>query len=214
MEFNKCPELAEFLGILTGDGYMNEYQYGKRKYSIIDIAGHSQRDNSYLTNHVSELIKKLFKVSPLIIIRKDQNTMHLRLSSRDIFNLLLHSGFKKGKKGEIGIPGWILKNKKFMRFFIKGFFDTDGCLCLKKKYRNYPYYPTISLSSISKTLMISINQYLISKEFKTVFYSELKIDKRGYNPSKIFRIELNGEKQLRKWKEVINSDNPKHKEKF
>ena len=47
-------ELAEFIGILTGDGYINYYPY-QYKY-LLEIAGDSRLDKDYLTIYVENLV--------------------------------------------------------------------------------------------------------------------------------------------------------------
>ncbi len=127
-------ELAEFLGILFGDGYMNFYE--KKKDYIIEITGDSRLDKNYLESHVYELVENIFNIKPKYYFRKNQNTMNLRLRSKIIFLFLKEARFKQGFKDQISIPKWILENQNHMKKFIRGFADTDGSLMIKRD--NYP----------------------------------------------------------------------------
>ncbi len=66
------PRLAEFLGILLGDGYLSKY--------VIEICGDAKFDRHYLTQYVSKLVSDLFGLSGGIRIQ--QNTMRLRFCSK------------------------------------------------------------------------------------------------------------------------------------
>jgi len=88
-------ELAEFWGILSGDGYMNLY---KKHFRIIEISGDSRLDKEYLNNYVTSLIQKLFNLKPSISYKKGQNSMYLKIMSKGLFLYLDNLGFLKGKK--------------------------------------------------------------------------------------------------------------------
>jgi hypothetical protein len=197
-------ELAEFIGILTGDGYMNYYSY-QNKY-LIEIAGDKRLDREYLCGNVSNLVKGLFGFLPSIYIRKDQNSMYLRIISKSVYEFLLVVGFKKGKKEEIGVPSWICADRMLMLAFLKGLADTDFSLHYRKDY------PIISLSLKSKTLIEAVFGFLSSNGFRlTNYYKEVKIDKRGYSNTTIYKIRLNGEYNFRLWMEMIGFRNSRQK---
>ncbi len=207
-------ELAEFMGILTGDGYMNKY--GKY-FSLLEIAGDSTLDKEYLINYVSLMINKLFNLKPKIIFRKKQNTMYLRLMSKSINNFLLIIGFKEGKKEQIGIPEWILKNNNYMKHFIRGFADTDGSLVLlNRKQKRYKFYPRVQIASISEALITMIGYWLkeqgislsIMKDCKTLKYKGKTKTYKGY------RIQISGRKNLEKWMELVGFRNERHLNKY
>ena len=109
-------ELAEFMGILTGDGYINYYP-SQYKY-ILEIAGHSKLDKVYLESYISRLVKDLFNLESSFSIKKGQNSMYLRLISKGLITYLTKIGFKRGKKGQIEIPKWITSNEELMFWVI------------------------------------------------------------------------------------------------
>ena len=208
------PELAEFVGILTGDGYMNKY--GKY-FSLLEIAGDSTLDKDYLSHYVTQMIKNLFNIEPKIIFRKKQRTMYLRLMSKGINNYLLSVGFKEGKKGQIEIPSWVLENKDFMRSFIRGLSDTDGSLALlNQKQKKYTFYPRVQIASISEDLITTTSNWLkeqgislsMMKECKTLVYKGNLKNHEGY------RIHISGRKNLEKWMQLIGFKNNRHLEKY
>ena len=203
----KSKGLAEFLGILTGDGYMNFYPYNNEY--VVEIAGHSKDDLNYF-KYLNVLILKLFNIEPKKYIRKDQNSAYLRLRSKGVFYFLKKMGFVIGRKGQINIPEWIKKDDLYMAYFIKGLVDTDGSLSLKKRYKSKPYYPVINISSKSKILLNIVSSWLRKRGFSYWFGKEIKKDKRNDVITKIYRVELSGKKNLVNWIKFIGFSNYKH----
>ena len=112
------PELAEFFGILFGDGYMNKY---KDYHYLIEIAGHLEKDFEYHTCYIKKLMKLLFDIEPHLTLRKYQKTLYTRISSKKIFHILEEIGMPKGRKTNLMIPAWIKDNPEHFITFIKGF---------------------------------------------------------------------------------------------
>lgn len=208
---NHSKELAEFIGVLTGDGYINHYP--KKGDYVLDIAGDSRNDKEYLTNFVSELIKNLFGLKTNILFAKNQNSVHIRLRSKSIIYFLKEMGFPLGYKNQIGIPNWIKKKDIFMRYFLRGLFDTDGSLALKRRYKQIPYYPVTSIASKSKLLIDNCFSWLNSK-FSLCKYSENRYDKRTNKKYIIHKLEINGRKNANLWMNLIGSSNLKHLKKY
>ncbi len=197
-------ELAEFLGILTGDGYMGHY----RKYDyIVEISGNQLLDCEYIENYLSNLVKNLFNIKGCIIKRTDQNTMFMRIRSKGLFFYLKEIGFKGGYKNRIGIPVWITKNRKFLIFFIRGLFDTDGTLSLKN--RNMKIYPVVSISSKSDLLMKKVQKFIKVEGISSHLAKDILKDKRYKKTPIVFRLQINGYKNCKSWIDLIGSNNPR-----
>ena len=195
--------LAEFIGILTGDGYANYYPY-QTKY-ILEIAGDSTLDKHYLEIYVSRLIYQLFKIRPSIYKRKDQNSLYLRVISKGLIGYLVNIGFRLGKKNDINIPDWILSKKEYMYSFLKGLADTDCSIHFRG------HYPIISFVTMSEPLVSHIFKFLKAEGFILKrYYREVKIDKRGFNNSQVYRIRLNGKFNLQLWLKNVNFRNLRH----
>lgn len=205
---NPSKELAEFIGILTGDGYINYYP-DQHKY-LLEIYGDSRLDKEFLTCYVKNIISTLFNIKPSVVFRKNQNCMYLRVISKGLVNYLTSIGFKKGVKKEIPVPKWI--NENYMHSFIRGFTDTDGSIYFRK---DYPKYPIISIASISKPLIETIFDFIKKEGFRiNKFYEEKQIDNRTGKISKICKIKLYGTKNLDLWEKKINFRNKRHSNKI
>ncbi len=197
--------LAELMGILYGDGYMNHYSNG---HYLIEIAGDQEKDLEYHKTFISGLVEELFFVKPKLILRKDQKTVITRVSSKKIFLLLEELGMPKGKKIKLIVPLWIKNNSKFFLYFIRGIYDTDGSLILRKRRQH-----SISLSLKNKEPILEIKEFLENKGYFLSFVTEETYDKRGFN-STMFCLRINRKKMINSfWKEV-GSNNPYKIEKF
>lgn len=197
-DFNE--DLAEFFGILTGDGYINQYNYTKRKVSVIEITGNKEKDFDYIQNYVRSLIERLFGLTPNIYLREDQNAIRAIIYSRKIFDFIKERGFPLGNKGEIKVSEDIIKKDILFKKFIRGFFDTDGCLCLKNKEGKK--YPSIGLSSKSKSLLLLMQEFL--KSLGITSY----LGKRVKESSKIdYKLDINGKENVILFFRKIGSSN-------
>jgi intein/homing endonuclease len=191
-------ELAEFLGILFGDGYLNKY--ARNKY-LIEIAGHSEKDLEY-HYFIRKYCEKFFNISPKLIIRKDQNTLYSRIISKNMFLFLRSAGMPKGKKTRLSIPSWIKKNSLYLNAFIRGVYDTDGSIILRKRKQN-----SISLKMKSKTLVNEIKEALEQQGYFVAYNVEKRSDPRGFN-STTYCIRINRKVMIKRFMEEIGSSNP------
>ena len=206
--------LAEFIGILAGDGYINS---DSKKYSyIIEIAGNKILDKDYLEYYIKNLVKQLFKIGCRVYYKKNENTACVRVLSKGLFYYLTNLGFKNGKKEQIRIPSWILKNDKLMLAFAKGLIDTDGSLMLiKKPSKKSDYYPVISIKLKSNVMINQVGCFLNKLGFiVNIIEDEIRIDKRGYNNTLVSSVIISGRKNLDLWMNSISFRNKKHLDKY
>jgi len=199
-------DVAEFLGILTGDGCVNKYVRISDKKRIdyyISITGNSITDKEYYDRFLIPLIKKLFDISPKYYKKKGQNTIELMLRYRELFNFLIDTGFNVGPKDKIDILPPIEKNNDLAKAFLRGLFDTDGSISWKKEK-----YPVISIKQKSRKLIESACKILKKNDFN--FYVEFDVktkDERGFE-STGSRVYISGKRNLERWTKVIGSNHP------
>jgi hypothetical protein len=116
----KNEDLAELIGIILGDGNLNKHP----RTENLRITCNS-KDSGYI-KHISTLIRKVFYKSPSVRKRKNINAISIDLYQCEISERLeLPCGDKI--RNNIGIPSWILLNKKYILKCLKGLFETDGC---------------------------------------------------------------------------------------
>lgn len=132
--------LAEFMGILSGDG--NCYELPSKGIYQMRIVGQRTLESEYINGHVSNLFRKLFSLEPSIYVRKKQDAIVLSKQSKSLVFTLKEFGFSTGNKKTNGarIPEWIFNNREFLKAFFRGFVDTDGSIYPKTmRHRTPPH---------------------------------------------------------------------------
>src|SRR3989344_1662288 len=192
----QSTDLAEFFGIMIGDGGMTDYQ--------IIITLHHTDDLAY-SKFVIHLIKKLFDVSPKIYHRPKISVNNIAISRSRLIVYLKIFGLVTGNKikQQLDIPDWIKNRAPFLKACIRGLVDTDGCI-IRHKYavNNKKYsYKKLSFTSMSKPLR------------ETVFRAFKKF---GLTPtiSQNRDVRLHGIKDMGVYFSLIGSHNPKHLNKY
>lgn len=109
-------QLAEFLGIMLGDGHVAHFQ------TSVTLGS---KEITYV-RYVQKLMQKLFKVKATICVKKS-GYRDVYIGSTMITAWLKAQGLVSNKvAAQVGVPEWIMSDKEYMRAFVRGFFDTDG----------------------------------------------------------------------------------------
>lgn len=148
-------DLAEFVGIMIGDGSITDYQ--------VSVSLNPSSDRHYI-DFVSDLFISLFDVTPSIYKKKNSNCVDLVVSRKKLVEFCEDIGLVRGNKLEKGldIPEWIFSSKEWEKSCVVGIFDTGGCIFLEKHLReNNTYsYPKMSFISRSIDLRLSLKKIL------------------------------------------------------
>ena len=118
-------------------------------------------------------------------------------------------GLPLGKKVDFRIPSEITKNDGLSKSFLRGYFDTDGCLYLEKKYGRL--YPRVEFSSISESFTRQLETMLTGLGFRFHCY---KLMRGNLGWRDIHRIIIRGKPMTIKWFTEIKPKNPKHIKKY
>ena len=150
-------ELAEFVGILLGDGGITRNQ--------IVVSLNSIEDADY-AKFVTALIKKLFNVPVGIYLDKHDAVIDLIVSRVELVRFCVEKlGLKIGNKvkQQVGIPDWIKKNKQYLIACTRGLMDTDGSVFLHRYAVNGKWYvyPKLSFSNRSVPLLKGVFDTLV-----------------------------------------------------
>ncbi|MDD5221111.1 MAG: LAGLIDADG family homing endonuclease [Candidatus Pacebacteria bacterium] len=186
-------DLAEFMGIVFGDGGINN------DWQLI-ITLNSLADKEY-SLYVEDLIKRLFKVRVYKRKRANENTLALICSSTTLVDFMVDKGAVRGNKikQNINIPNWILKNRTRRKRFVRGVVDTDGGLfihrhlCYNKPYCNIG----LCFTSYSLRLIESVKEIL----------DELGI--KSYITDRKRRIYIYSADSIKQYLELVGSMNPR-----
>ena len=191
----KSSKLAEFAGIMIGDGGISEYH--------ITVTLNSQDDYDY-SIFVCRLIKELFDVSPKIYKKKGSLAIDIVVHRKDLVEFCHSIGLKIGNKLKQGldIPQWIKNNKQYSISCVRGLVDTDGSIFTHKyKVNGKEYsYKKLSFTSCSKQLLNSVFQIL---------------DGIGLSPRICGKdVCLDSTKDIKKYFCIIGTSNPKHLKRY
>lgn len=204
------PELAELIGILAGDGCVASYGTGDN-YRI-SVAGHIKDDFLYL-QYVAVLLKNLFNADFKLRIRETNSCIYLDKRSQGISQFLASIGYGK-VQCIMKIPDWIWDEDNFTAAFIRGLFDTDGSLCLKRNHGKYKFYPVIDITSKDESIIRKLAKWAKCRDVSNHIGHYSYRDKRTNKIYSKFRLQISGYNNCQKWISLIGTSNPTKKEKM
>ncbi|MFT4892910.1 MAG: hypothetical protein ACI8Z7_000699 [Candidatus Nanohaloarchaea archaeon] len=198
------PMLAEFVGILLGDGMIGKYECdrGDGTYSIqhcVKITLSSE-ETGY-QDYIEDMFSDLFGVKPSCGKRKNENSYDIRCFQKELFEFLVEEvGLKKSPKWEKAeIPNVFLSQENLAKRVLRGYFDTDGSVVLTDN--NGVLYPRLEMKICPSPMQDQFIEILDSLGFR---FGAYEIGK-----GKI-RIQMNGKTQLAKFENEVGINNPKH----
>ena len=206
MIFNK--EIAEICGIHAGDGYLRND--GKRKE--LDISGNVE-EKDYYDLHVIPLFNKVFNLNIKGRFFPSRNTYGFVIREKKIIEFFHNElNFPYGSKSLIvKSPIFIMNNPIFIPFFLRGLFDTDGCLNFDRKIGNSNhfkktkhFYPRFSFTTVSKQLAKDIIRLTKKEGFN--FKEHIYIPKKE-TENTIHTLETYGKTALLNWIKKISPKN-------
>lgn len=126
MPIRKSVLLAEFMGILFGDGHVGKYQ--------TTITLDSETDAEY-ARYVVGIIENYFHITPHVRKRKHARAVEICISSVEFSKHMVRLGMVEGNKihGDFKIPEWIFRSDAYVAAFLRGLFDTDGSIYMEEK---------------------------------------------------------------------------------
>lgn len=190
-------DLAEFVGIVLGDGGINQRQ--------VVITLHHKDDKEY-SKFVVALTKKLFRVPVGTCYRKEGSVVNYIVSRSELVRFCVTKlGLKQGNKvkQQVDIPDWVKQNKLYSIACVRGLVDTDGCIFTHKyKVKAKVYsYKKFSFTSYSTPLRHSV-------------FNILKENKLNPRLARKRDVRLDSIEDMQKYFEIFGSHNPKHWEKI
>ena len=133
-------DLAELAGIMFGDGNMyikDNHSYFVRSY------GNSDKDKEFM-GYLEHVFQVQFNILPKTEIIAEKRSIGLFVYSKDILEYLHNTlGIPLSQKQLISIPLHIKGNPVLLKAFIRGLFDTDGCVVYQKEGKYV--YPLVKI---------------------------------------------------------------------
>ena len=189
-------ELAELIGIILGDGALNNAQLRITLSRIVD--------KKYAI-WVRTLIGKIIGEVPSWGERKNDNTIELTLSGVGLVEVLEKLGLIRGNKvrNQVGFPQWILKERRYRIACIRGLFDTDGGFYFHHHYKWKDKRPYLGWSFTNFSIPIL-------KEFQSTL-NLLGLNPKNIDNKKLYMYSI---KDLSKYMDIVGTHNPKNVEKY
>ncbi len=201
------PDLAEFFGIMVGDGHIGIYHVTKpkkRTYYQLQISGHI-RDKKYQMLYINKLILALFKIKFHVDIIREHNIIILRKQSQAICEFLRKVTGIQNRKDTVCIPECILNgNKKIKAKFLRGLADADFCLTVKFKPN---VYPVIHGDSKSKRLIEQCSEMLKGLGIENYWRKEEQYYEKRKKTYVIYRVYVNGFSRVEQFMEKVGFQN-------
>ena len=195
--------LAEFIGILLGDGSLCIKNINSKCHNRLKITLDSDSDKEYI-NYVSNLIEILFNIKPHIKKRSNENAVDIFVFNKEIITFLINEvGLQLSPKWDRAIvPNAFLKDNLDL-LVIRGYFDTDGSLVTTNN--NGTIYPRLEMKVCPSPMQSQFIDILNKYGFKFGVYQIGK--------GKV-RIQLNGKGQLKSWIKLVGFSNQKNSDKI
>lgn len=192
----RSGDLAEFVGIMMGDGGMSQAQ--------ITISLGTKTDGPY-SKYVERLIEYLFSVKPSRYDRPTSGVVALVVSRKKMVDFCQSIGLKLGNKlaGDLDIPDWIKLSHTFHTRCLRGLIDTDGCIyneCHTINGKRY-CYPRIAFVSASTRLLSSVHLIL----------QKLGLAAKIRNQRS---VNIESRSAIDKYFLLIGTSNPKHRSRY
>ncbi len=189
-------ELAEFVGILLGDGGISKYQ--------ITITLNWQNDHEYLY-FVQQLCLRLFTVECRVIKRAKESVGNIVISRRDLVEFFVHMGLVVGNKvrQQVRVPAWIIDDPDYIKCCIRGLVDTDGSFYVDRHTHATTTYFNGGLNFTNRSLPL-------------LSFVKHNLEKIGFHPTQKtpYSIFLRRESEIHRYFEIIGTSNQKHFNKF
>lgn len=185
-------DLAEFIGIMLGDGHVGVYQATVTTNVNTDLE-HAR--------YVVTLTEKLFGIQARISYRKDSRACVVVISSREVCDFLKKHGLPHGNKVRDGvrIPEWIVANKLYASRCIRGLFDTDGSVYMDRHFIKGKKYCNLGIAFVNRSAPI------------LTFFKHTLQDMH-YHPTQktTFEVFLRRAAEIDDYFKKVGSSNPKH----
>ena len=196
----KNEQLAELIGIILGDGHLHKKE---NKLTVVS----SIEEEPYLQNVVMTLISNLFNIKPNLRKRLDRNAYYMWIASKEMMKFLTSIGLKRGNKRYATIPPFIFENKRYLISFLRGLFDTDGCLKFSRLSKSYPYYPRIQFCFSDTPFSDNVIKIISLVNFKSCTWKENRFNGLAFH-------QISGKENLERWIKEVGPRNMVHITKY
>lgn len=190
----QSEDLAEFVGILLGDGHI-----GKEQWSITISA---KVDREY-SQYIVQLIQGLFHFNPSYRIRNDCNVIVISGSGIGAIQYLMSIGLIPGNKIklQVDVPEWIKESPAYSLACLRGLADTDGGIFKHRYVVNGTTYTYTKFAFVNRSIPILKFAY---HTLKSLRFNPKLIDKVANK-----RVWLYNQTEVVRYISLIGTHNPR-----
>lgn len=219
-DYKKSPEFAEFLGWHFGDGCISVKGSRHQYFLTGDLIEEQEFYKKVIIPRFNNLFEDKLKKDVSLRKYKSVGVCGIYVFDKKFVSLLtdkLH--IKTGKKINISLPEYIKTNEQKINF-LRGLFDTDGSIYFcrsnfktknKSLHNLFHYKPRIKIATISEPLISDVYDILIYLGFHPRMR---KVYRKKKTESFMHGVVLYRKDDIKRYLELINFKNPKHKSKI
>ena len=198
--------LAYETGFHIGDGTMT-FRKKKNEYCVAYYGNVNEKQ--FYQKTILPLLLQLFGFRPKV--KTFRNSCYTRIYSKDL--VLFKSqiiGLPVGNKNKLSTLPSVFTGRptNLVKCLLAGIFDSDGSV--KAVKRKPKLYPRLNITLKSKTIIEEIQSLFLSLGITSTVYQDKRFDKRIQKYTEVWRIDINGLNNLRRFVNQIPIRNPTH----
>ena len=153
-ELQKNGDLPELIGVILGDGHIENFPRTQRIVLVSNIS------NPGFVDRYSSMLERVFGKKPKIWKQKDKNCIRIGFYESLIGERL---GISTGSRKNLAwiTPNWIKEDKLISIRFLRGLFEAEG----SESHHTGTYTHKLSFSNINKALLDTVFELLCTLGF-------------------------------------------------
>lgn len=166
LSLQKDGDLAEFFGMMLGDGHIQNYSLnrGEKYVTNYRVELCFNEDETKIIDRARKLFLSTSGREPRFHANPNNKGAKLMVYSKDLVEKLIELGLKPGNKTEnqVDVPGWIKEKTEFQVRCLRGLTDTDGTV-----YERAPGDKVIQFKNASHPLLNDFREMCKNQSIST-----------------------------------------------
>ncbi len=159
--FKRSGDLAELIGVVLGDGHIAAFPRTERLLIF------SNSNNTGFVTRYTELVQKFFEKEPYVYKISGSNCIRISLYQKHISERLgIPSGARKHAR--LVVPTWILRNKEFIKRYLRGLYEAEGSHSIHLPTYTYKFSFSNSNQSLLKNVVKLLKVLGLSPHFDSL----------------------------------------------
>jgi len=190
-------DLAYCLGLICGDGYIENERLKHRSYTICLYNADKEVIDTFV-----EIMRRLFDLNVTVRKRGD-NTWAAEIYNKKLWELFKSFGMSDKTASDKIIPSVLYKcSKERWKWFLRGLYDTDGCCYVidNDKYKSCTIEYVSTSEALCRVLQAVLLNFGILSSLTTKSDACVgEIQGKKVNCKKIYKLCINGTDNIKKF---------------